>query len=71
MADFAAKTAITEAAAGALGRGQGTFSKHELAMAAADLTDCLTKGTLARLVFEGKASMLVRGGEVQYTADQS
>ena len=59
---------ITEAAAAALGRGQSTFSEDELAMAATDLDECLTKGALAQLVLEDKASMVVREGEVQYTA---
>ena len=68
MEEAARLLAITEAAAAALARGQGTYSDDELAMAASDLNQCLIKGNLAELVIEGKVAMLVREGEVQYTA---
>lgn len=71
MDEAARLLAITEAAAAALSRGQGTYSRQELAMAAADLNQCMIKGNLAELVLEGKVSMVVREGEVQYTTAES
>jgi hypothetical protein len=68
MTDSAMDLVITEAAAAALTRGQGHFSRDELAMAAADLKQCVTKGAIAQLVLEGVASMAIQEGEVKYKA---
>jgi hypothetical protein len=62
------KTELLDRLGAALSRGQGRFTKEELALAFEEVYTLLIQGQLGNLIIEGELDLTIREGTVLYAA---